>query len=164
MRHAYDQRAAKDFSAQYGHEPKHGTEVHKAMRPDPAFKVYSAMRVEAQRMVWNTVGPIVAREMDQLNKAAEKVKDRPGSVKLAPDFQVPRNVSAIDVHLMPGSYTRGGNTLEAGAVYDQGLAVFSMGLMGANLDDIGLSMSRYISQIPELQTFIDPRYGLHHRP
>jgi ubiquinone/menaquinone biosynthesis C-methylase UbiE len=47
---------------------------------------------------------------------------------------------------MPGSYTRGGDTLEAGAVYDQGLAVFSMGLMGANLDDIGQSMARYISR------------------
>ncbi len=47
---------------------------------------------------------------------------------------------------MPGSYTRGADSLEAGAVYDRGLAVFSMGLMGANLDDIGLSMSQYINQ------------------
>jgi ubiquinone/menaquinone biosynthesis C-methylase UbiE len=152
MRQAYDARAAKDFSSQYGHEPKNGAEVHKALRPDPAFKVYSAMRVEAQRMVWNTVGPIVAREFDRLNDAADSVKDKLGNVKLAPDFEVPRNVSALDVHLMPGSYTRGGNTLEAGAVYDQGLAVFSMGLMGANLDDIGLSMSRYISRkFPDFQ-------------
>ncbi|NBC89005.1 MAG: methyltransferase domain-containing protein, partial [Alphaproteobacteria bacterium] len=52
----------------------------------------------------------------------------------------------IDVHLMPGSYVRGEDSLEAGAVYDRGLAVFSMGLMGANLDDIGLSMSRYVGQ------------------
>ncbi len=146
MRYAYDNRAAADFASQHGHAPKDGAEVHKALRPDPAFKVYSALRVEAQRMVWNSVGPVVARELYKLNKAAEQVKDRPGQVKLAPGFEVPRNVSALDVHLMPGSYTRGGDTLEAGAVYDQGLAVFSMGLMGENLDDIGLSMARYISR------------------
>ena len=53
---------------------------------------------------------------------------------------------------MPGSYTRGGESLEAGAVYDQGLAVFSMGLMGANLDDIGLSMAAYVKgKFPDFQ-------------
>src|SRR5690606_27947601 len=35
---------------------------------------------------------------------------------------------------------------------DRGLAIFSMGLMGKNLDDIGLSMSRYIkARFPEFQ-------------
>ncbi len=59
---------------------------------------------------------------------------------------MPRNVTAIDVHLMPGSYSRedGPDDLTQGAIYDQGLPVFSFGLMGENLDDIGLSMSHYI--------------------
>jgi ubiquinone/menaquinone biosynthesis C-methylase UbiE len=40
--------------------------------------------------------------------------------------------------------------LGPGAVYDRGLAIFSMGLMGANLDDIGLSMAAYIkARFPE---------------
>jgi ubiquinone/menaquinone biosynthesis C-methylase UbiE len=59
---------------------------------------------------------------------------------------LPRNVTAIDVHLMPGAYVGepGAAAIGAGAVYDRGLAIFSMGLMGANLDDIGLSMSGYV--------------------
>jgi ubiquinone/menaquinone biosynthesis C-methylase UbiE len=55
-------------------------------------------------------------------------------------------VSAIDVHLLPGSYVRDPQSLKTGAIYDQGLSVFSMGLMGDNLDDIGNSMSAYISR------------------
>jgi ubiquinone/menaquinone biosynthesis C-methylase UbiE len=102
------------------------------------------MRVQAQKMVWAGVADGVARDGERLAGIAAKVADAPGRLALDPALAIPRNVSAIDVHLMPGSYTRGGDGLEAGAVYDRGLAVFSMGLMGANLDDIGLSMAKYI--------------------
>jgi hypothetical protein len=121
--------------------PQSSAEAHKAMRGDPAFNIYSAMRVQAQKMVWASVAESVEREAERLGAAARAAG---GKVALNPTLDVPKNVGAIEVHLMPGSYTRGGDSLEAGAVYDRGLAVFSMGLMGANLDDIGLSMSSYI--------------------
>ncbi len=142
MKAAYDLRAAPAWDRAHGTPPQNSAEAHKAMRGDPAFNIYSAMRVQAQKMVWASVADSVEREADRLAAAASAVR---GKVKLNPAMEVPRNVGAIEVHLMPGSYTRGGDSLEAGAVYDRGLAVFSMGLMGANLDDIGLSMSRYIS-------------------
>jgi ubiquinone/menaquinone biosynthesis C-methylase UbiE len=69
-----------------------------------------------------------------------------GDVALADGFATPRNVNAIEVHLMPGSYTGAGDPLDPtpGATYDQGLAIFSFGLMGDNLDDIGRSMSAFV--------------------
>ncbi|MEL7197741.1 MAG: class I SAM-dependent methyltransferase [Pseudomonadota bacterium] len=146
MRAAYDRRAAPAFAKEHGHEPETSREAHQALRGDPAFNIYSAMRVQAQKMVWASVADSVEREADRLSDEAKKASDAPGSLILDPDLDVPKNVHAIDVHLMPGSYTRGADSLEAGAVYDRGLAVFSMGLMGANLDDIGLSMSQYIKQ------------------
>lgn len=66
-------------------------------------------------------------------------------VALDRQLAVPRNVSAIDVHLLPGSYVGDTAGLTTGAVYDEGLSILSMGLMGANLDDIGLSMAGYIT-------------------
>ncbi len=146
LRSAYDRRAAPAFAKEHGHEPASSREAHLALRGDPAFNIYSAMRVQAQKMVWASVAEGVEREAERLNAAAAAVADAPGSLTLDPALDVPRNVHAIDVHLMPGSYVRGADSLEAGAVYDRGLAVFSMGLMGANLDDIGLSMSQYIKQ------------------
>jgi len=151
MRAAYDRRAAPAFKKQHGHEPQTSREAHQALRGDPAFNIYSAMRVQAQKMVWASVADSVEREAERLSAEAGKIADAPGSLALDPALDVPKNVHAIDVHLMPGSYTRGADSLEAGAVYDRGLAVFSMGLMGANLDDIGLSMSQYVKQrFPDL--------------
>ncbi len=142
---AYDQRAAPAFARENGRAPETSNEAHAALRGDPAFNIYSTMRVQAQKMVWQAAGSIVERDLDRMEAEAAKVDNAAGSVTLNPDLDIPRNVDAIEVHLMPGSYTRGGESLEAGAVYDQGLAVFSMGLMGANLDDIGLSMAAYVS-------------------
>ena len=144
MRSAYERRAAPAFAKEHGAEPQTSREAHQALRGDPAFNIYSAMRVQAQKMVWASVADSVERETERLVAEAQAVSDLDGSLNLDPALDVPKNVHAIDVHLMPGSYTRGEDSLEAGAVYDRGLAVFSMGLMGANLDDIGLSMSKYI--------------------
>jgi ubiquinone/menaquinone biosynthesis C-methylase UbiE len=146
MRRAYDMRVAPDFRREHGRDPENGAEVHQAMRQDPTFKTYSTLRVNAQKMVWDSVTPVVERERERL---AAIVSDAGrGRVETDEDFAVPRNVSSIDVHFMPGSYSGHGGHEDAtpGAVYDQGLAVFSMGLMGQNLDDIGLSMSRYVSR------------------
>ena len=145
LRTAYDKRAAPAFARDTGRVPETSNEAHQALRGDPAFNIYSAMRVQAQKMVWQAAGSVVARDMERMETQAARFENAPGSVELNPDMGIPRNVDAIEVHLMPGSYTRGGQSLEAGAVYDQGLAVFSMGLMGANLDDIGLSMAAYVS-------------------
>jgi ubiquinone/menaquinone biosynthesis C-methylase UbiE len=144
MRSAYERRAAPAFVKEHGREPANSREAHQALRGDPAFNIYSAMRVQAQKMVWASVAESVEREAVRLADEAAKAEGAPGSLTFDPAMEVPKNVHAIDVHLMPGSYTRGADSLEAGAVYDRGLAVFSMGLMGANLDDIGLSMSQYI--------------------
>jgi ubiquinone/menaquinone biosynthesis C-methylase UbiE len=149
MKAAYDRRAAPAWERAHGRPPQTSAEAHKALRGDPAFAIYSAMRVQAQKMVWASVADSVERERERLAAVAASAG---GRVQLNPGLAVPKNVGAIDVHLMPGSYTRGGNSLEAGAVYDRGLAVFSMGLMGANLDDIGLSMARYIRlRYPDFQ-------------
>lgn len=144
LRTAYDKRARPAFERRTGSPPTDGGDVHEALRGDPMFKVYSALRVQAQKMVWSTVMPVVEREAPRLVDEAAKVAGEAGSVTLNPQLAVPRNVSAIDVHLLPGSYVGDTVGLTTGAVYDQGLSIFSMGLMGANLDDIGLSMARYV--------------------
>ncbi len=152
MRTAYDKRAEPAWTRAKGEAPQSSRDAHLALRGDPAFNIYSAMRVQAQKMTWASVSDIVARDLERMEAEAAKIDGARGSLTLDPAFETPRNVDAINVHLMPGSYTRGADSLEAGAVYDQGLAVFSMGLMGANLDDIGLSMAKYVTvKYPDFQ-------------
>lgn len=148
MRAVWDADVAPEFRKRHRRDPKDGPEVHKAMKPNEYFKFYSSMRVTAQDMVWQSVlGPLERQRSDL--KAKAKDLDRRvglGSLNLKPGFEVPRTVSAIDVHLMSGNYDGEyePDDLAAGAVYDNGLSVFSFGLMGQNLDDLGQSIAGFI--------------------
>ncbi|MEO0412830.1 MAG: class I SAM-dependent methyltransferase [Pseudomonadota bacterium] len=120
-------------------------DVHAAIKPDLYFKFYSGLRVNAQEMVWDAVRPTLERDAEKLSDIAAELSqaDVGGTLELDPELPIPSNVDAIDVHLMPGSYHQesGDKDLRAGALYDNGLGVFSFGLMGQNLDDIGESIA-----------------------
>ncbi len=127
-----------------------GRAVHQAIKSDAYFRFYSALRIGAQEMVWDSVGAAVARDAGALKaKTAALSADTArahGTLRLDPALEVPRNVAAIDVHHMPGSYCAeaGDGDVAAGAVYENGLSVFSFGLMGKNLDDIGESTALWL--------------------
>lgn len=133
-----------------------GQDVHKAMKPDLYFRFYSGLRVNAQELVWDAVRPTLERDADRIEAKAAQLGDKPvgGSLTLDESLEIPSNVEAIDVHLMPGSYhsESGANDLRAGSLYDNGLGVFSFGLMGQNLDDIGESISTWVREkFPDFQ-------------
>lgn len=147
MRERYETHIAPALESE-GRTPGSGPEVHDAMKPDPLFKLYSSIRYNAQEMVWRSVLRPLAENRSELGEkmAATAGGDTLGSLTLRPELEIPRNVSAIDVHLTPGSYHREDPDAPwmAGALYDHGFNVFSFGMMGENHDDIGLSMSNYI--------------------
>jgi ubiquinone/menaquinone biosynthesis C-methylase UbiE len=150
MRAVWDAEVEPGFRRSKKRGPKDGPEVHQAIKPNEYFKFYSSLRVTAQDMVWQSVFPPLDRQRDTLKKKAGELdrRTRLGSLTLKPGFEVPRTVSAIDVHLMAGNYDGEYDTddVTAGALYDNGLAVFSFGLMGQNLDDIGQSIAGFIKR------------------
>ncbi len=150
LREVYAADVEPPWRRRRGRAPRSGPEVHAAIRPHEYFRFYSALRVTAQDMVYQTVRPAIERSRDTLRaRAASLAAQRPlGSLQLNPALPVPRSVSAVDVHLMPGSYhsEEGADDLVAGAIYDNRLAVSSFGLMGHNLDDIGQTVSRYVRE------------------
>ncbi len=131
-------------------KPSKGTEVHQVLKSADVFKFYSSMRYNAQEMVWrNALRPLHESASD-LNDRIDSIcgKEPKPQLKLDPTADIPRNVAAVDVHLAPGSYHRedGEANWIGGALYDHGLNVFSFGMMGDNLDDIGQSMAHYIKR------------------
>lgn len=126
--------------------PSTGGEVHEAMQSDSYFRFYSAVRVNAQEMVFRSVVPVIDGQLESLNEQAAELREGTGADPvLAEGFEVPRNVTAIDVHLSPGSYHTeyAENDVAAGAVYDNSINVFSFNQMGRNIDDIGHTMANY---------------------
>jgi len=137
-------------------------DVLKAMQPHPAFRFYTATRMKAQQLVWDSVRTTIERQRGELaaraaalsTDAGTTTDGEAGSLTLTPALPIPKNVAAIDVHLMPGSYSfdGGDGDIAAGSLYDNGLSVFSFGLMGETLDDIGRSIALWLSlRHPEFQ-------------
>ncbi|MCG8440896.1 MAG: class I SAM-dependent methyltransferase [Caulobacterales bacterium] len=150
MKQRFEHQIEPQATRAAGAAPADGPAVHRAMKDDLYFKFYSSMRYNAQEMVWRAVQRPLGDQIDELNrKAADhaaNAEEVGGSLTLDPSLELPANVAKVDVHLAPGSYHEeyAADDCTAGAVYDHGLNVFSFGLMGANLDDIGHSMANYI--------------------
>lgn len=143
MRDSYEQDVAPSLARNHK-PPKDQDAVHAAMLQNNFFKFYSAIRYNAQEMVWRSVIPGIERSLEDLSRKIKTLSGKAGgSLTLNPKLLVPENVAGLEIHLMPGGYASSDSPL-AGAVYDHGVAVFSAGLMGRNLDDIGLSFANYV--------------------
>lgn len=168
MRSVYERKVEPRLERQ-GQKPRTGPQVHKALRPESLFKFYSSLRCNAQEMVWRSVIPTVERNAEDLNRRARVLSQSgdkaQGTLDLDPTMDVPRYVSDIDVHLVPGCYHTeyAQDDVSQGAIYDHGGAVFTMGLLGDERDDIGGSISLFIrNKYPDFhpQTILDLGCGL----
>jgi ubiquinone/menaquinone biosynthesis C-methylase UbiE len=148
MRGVYDTRVEPVFQREHGRAPEEGREVHRAIKDETLFKFYSRMRNNAQRMVYRSVIPGIQREALDLAARSSELSERAvgGSLTLDPDMQVPRNITDLDVHWMPGCYHTEyfEGDVAAGALYEQGLTVFFLGFLGDNHDDVGRSAAHYV--------------------
>jgi SAM-dependent methyltransferase len=107
MLEAYQQRHLPDFVARHGREPADGREVERFMADDLYYNVYSNLRYNAQRMMYLSTIPAIERSLPQMVGFAKEVaRTRPagGSLRLDPSLEIPRYVSALDVHLIPGGF------------------------------------------------------------
>ena len=125
-------------------------DIHRLLRGRDAFRFYSALRVGSQDMLYQTVRPAVERAQDRLVSTAEWLSHKPGlgTLTLHPGLAVPSSVSAVDIHLMPGSYDTEYRDadLTMGAVFENRLAISTFGVFGPNLDDIGQSIARFVRE------------------
>lgn len=140
---------------QLGDKPS-SREIHAAMRERSSFQFYSALRTTSQDLLYQTVQPCIERSSAKIRERIQSLAKAkgPGSLTLDAKLKTPRSVSAIDIHLMPGSYHTEYEADDAtmGLVYDRRLRISTFGLFGPDLGDIGRSISRYVSAtMPELK-------------
>jgi ubiquinone/menaquinone biosynthesis C-methylase UbiE len=154
MRGHYERSVEPAFRRREGRAPADGNEVHDAIRGNDYFRFYSGIRYNAQEMVFRSVIPPIERGLDQLNQRALELRSAGGSLEEKPGFEVPRNVTQIDVHLSPGSYhsEHASDDVSAGAIYDNSINVFAFNQMGADCDDIGWTMAQAVrTRYPEFK-------------
>jgi SAM-dependent methyltransferase len=129
MRRLYEETATNAYRERTGHAPRNGREVRKAMLDQPYFQAWSALRYAAQELTWWSVQPQVERALPALRRKYRSVAARRaagGSLRLDPTVKIPREVAALDIHLMPGCFHTefAEDDVAQGAVYTLGTAVF----------------------------------------
>ncbi|MHB8287483.1 MAG: hypothetical protein ACYDD1_22800 [Caulobacteraceae bacterium] len=149
----YAGRATKKFEAEAKRAPADRHDIRKAMVGDDYFRGYAAANRISQEMLWDSVIDSVENDLPGLTaKAAEFSAANKGELRIPENFEVPRYVTALDIHCMPGGYAspEDPNGVAAGALYDRGVYLYAMGYVGPHNDDMGRSVCNYLKRrMPE---------------
>ncbi len=135
---AYYKRVLPQFLKNEKREPKNSNEIRKVMNKDPFYSFWSAMQRNSQEMIWSSVIDTVERQLDDLITKS-KIEKPNGSLTLNPNLDIPKYNTAADIHLQPGAYHQQqvDNDVSAGAVYDKGTYIYSMGGLGTGNNAMG---------------------------
>lgn len=129
MKRDWESRVEPSLEAR-GEAPEDWRGIERAMEKEDSFRFYSAVRYNAQEMSFLSVQDTVERALpDMIDVAKDAAVRNPagGSLRIPGNFEVPRYVSSLDVHLIPGSFDAEYTTddVAQGAVVAFGSKVFA---------------------------------------
>jgi SAM-dependent methyltransferase len=151
----FKQRAAEKFALERGHAPLERQAIRSAMRDDPYFQAYASTNRISQELMWASVTDSIERELPELIERAQSLSSGSRSqLKIPEKFEVPRYISALDIHCMPGGYASEvtAHDVSVAALYDRGAYLYGLGYGGPNNDDFGVSVCNYVKRnLPEFR-------------
>lgn len=103
----YQTKVVPAVEKQLGHAPQTPREIEKLLDPEPFYRFYGALRYNSQEMRYLSVIDPVERVADEMIAIGKEISSRQpagGTLKLDPNLELPRYVTALDVHLSPGSF------------------------------------------------------------
>jgi ubiquinone/menaquinone biosynthesis C-methylase UbiE len=143
---AYHVEAESKYKKEHNRKPENRHEVADAMEANPYYQMYSVMQRACQEITWESVIDSVERELPDLIARAKNIGNASkGSLTLHADFEVPKYLTAYDIHLQPGSYHAilCEDDVAAGAIYDRGAYLYSIGNWGPDIDHLARTVSKY---------------------
>lgn len=140
---SFENRVAPGFAAQNGRPLANRHEARKAMLDDPAFQTWSALRRMTMEQRQQAGRWTALRQNERLARIAADLTDGDERLALDPTLPIPRYVSAVDHHCMPGSYHTEyfPGDVTNGANYDHAGFVTTSGLLGKYSDAAGMPWS-----------------------
>ena len=140
---AYNERVAPNNPL-----PNSRHQVRKALLKDPVFQTWSALRRGTMELRQQAGRWVTLRQADELNQQVEELTKGDDRLVLNPDLEIPRYLSAIDHHCMPGSYhdenTPGDVT--GAANYDIGIFCTTGGGLGRFNDGGGAAVVAWMKK------------------
>ena len=148
VRESYEKRVKPAFEQREGRAPESRHEVRKAMAADPVYQTWSALRRNTMEMRQQAVRGMVLRQLGPLIDKVRQINETSPGLQLDPSVQVPRYVSAVDIHCMPGGYHTElvpGDVL-APANYDSGIFATTGGMLGRWNDGGGQALAQWLKK------------------
>jgi SAM-dependent methyltransferase len=146
---AFDKRVQPNFQKENGRDFENRDELKAAMKKEPVYQTWSALRRSIMEMRQQNGRSVVLRQAEDLAQKAQKLSNlKRETLKLDPNLQTPHYLSIMDNHCMPGSYHTEyveGDVANA-ANYDTGLFVSTAGGLGKLSDGGGRAIVAWLKQ------------------
>lgn len=154
VRAAYENKVAPVFEKAHGRPIADRHEARRALLEEPSFRWWSALRRATMEQRQQAGRWTAIRQRDALAERAAALTDGDPRLKLDPALAIPRYVSAVDHHCMPGSYHTEyfPGDVTNGANYDHAGFVTTAGLLGKYSDGGGHAVVKWVRrQFPDFK-------------
>lgn len=143
---AYEARVVPRFESEHGRPIRDRHEARKALLADPAFQTWSALRRATMEQRQQAGRWTAIRQREALAAKARALTEGSNRLQLDPALAIPRYVSAVDHHCMPGSYHSEAfpGDVANGANYDHAGFVTTGGLLGKYSDGGGHAVVQWV--------------------
>lgn len=138
MRGVFENRVAPKYAAE-GKAFRNRHDVRKALLSDPYYQMWSALRRATMEQRQQAGRWVTIRQAEELAEKVSAIVGEDRGLEVDPAVRVPRYVSAVDHHCMPGSYHTEmfPGDVSGAANYDSGNFVTTGGTMGPYTDGAG---------------------------
>tara|TARA_Y100000590_G_scaffold376190_1_gene441597 strand:- start:504 stop:1676 length:1173 start_codon:yes stop_codon:yes gene_type:complete len=145
---AWTKRQKNIFEKKIGRAPKRRQEIRPFMKTDPIWQIWSSLKRNNQEMSYQTRGEVIARQIDIISKKSNKNKKPYSKISLNPNLTIPKYITTVDIHCMPGGYNSDdGKGFYSGFNYDTAsLFLATGGELGKWNDGAGWSNVAFIKQ------------------
>ena len=107
MKSVYKNKVEPKFNDLNNRYPTNGREIRTHMVKEMIFKGWSSLRYNAQLMTWLSVKSCIERDLGEMIEESikiQKLNPTGGSLNLDSNVKVPKEITELDIHLMPGCF------------------------------------------------------------
>ncbi len=147
-RAAFEKRVAPGFKKETGSDLQTRQQVRVAMRQDPYYQCWAALRRNTMEQRQQAGRHVVLRQLDDLISKARDFNSGKETLAIDTAAEVPRYLAAVDNHCMPGSYYTEvvPDDVLAGANYESGLFVTTAGSMSSHGNGGGRAIVNFVKE------------------
>ncbi|MCC6170942.1 MAG: class I SAM-dependent methyltransferase [Gammaproteobacteria bacterium] len=124
-------------------------EIKRGLLAEPAYQTWAALTRCSQELMWATVTEPLMRDRERIEAEGRRLLENPkrlGGLDLPAGFEPPAAMREHHIHLQPQgyAYTRSADDVMAGALYEAGGNLYSMGQGMGGDDSKGFAAIRWI--------------------